>query len=182
MATKTLPSAGWASYETWTWNTDMKERLETFMKSINKEAIVAHAAEVLGESMTMSEPFSAGQYWCCFELVGSSGKLVIARVRLPRHPDNAGAVNEESELYSIECEVATMRFLQDQTPKFSVPIPEIYAYERPGSEKVTAAGAMYMLIEGFYGNTLDATLDEKGCNLDALPVSPLNEDCFLTHC
>jgi hypothetical protein len=178
METKSLPSAGWDSYESWNWNTDLKERLETLMKSINKEAIVAHATEITGESMTMSEPFSAGQYWCCFELVGASGKLAIARVRLPRHPDSNAAANEESELYSIECEVATMGFLQDHPPKLSVPIPEIYAYERPGSEKATAVGATYMLIEGFYGNTLEDT----GYDLGALPVCSLTEAIFHLRC
>ncbi|KFY16084.1 hypothetical protein V492_01576 [Pseudogymnoascus sp. VKM F-4246] len=35
-----------------------------------------------------------------------------------------------------------------------VPFPTLYAFEGPESERATEAGAMYMLIEGFYGNTL----------------------------
>jgi len=150
----------------------MSERLQRFMASIDKKAIVAHATDIMGELVTMSESFAAGQYWCCFELVGAwSGKLAIARVRLPRHPDGTDAVTEESELYSIECEVATMRFLNDRTPKLSVPVPNLYAYERPGSERATAVGAMYMVIEGFYGNTLE----DVYFNICHLPVSHIPE-------
>jgi hypothetical protein len=35
-----------------------------------------------------------------------------------------------------------------------VVVPKVYAYEGPGSRRAAAAGAMYMLLEGFYGNTL----------------------------
>ena len=36
----------------------------------------------------------------------------------------------------------------------TVPVPELYAYEAPGSAWAIKAGATYMLIEGFYGNSL----------------------------
>lgn len=66
----------------------MKERLERFMASINKPALVEHAEIVLNSPVSMSEPFSAGQYWCCFELVAPDARLIFARVRLPKHPDS----------------------------------------------------------------------------------------------
>ncbi|KAJ8127251.1 hypothetical protein O1611_g6386 [Lasiodiplodia mahajangana] len=36
----------------------------------------------------------------------------------------------------------------------TVPLPKLYAYEAPGSVRAINAGATYMLIEGFYGNSL----------------------------
>lgn len=90
----------------------MKGRLETFMSTLNKSTLVRHAELILGQEVSISEPFSAGQNWACFELVVSDGSLIIALVRLPAHSNDAGAVNEESELYSINCKVVTMRFLR----------------------------------------------------------------------
>ena len=130
----------------------MKERLETFMSTLNKSILVQHAEHVIGQKFSISEPFSAGQYWVCFELISADGSLVIARVRLPRHPDSTDAVTEQSEIYSITCEVATMTFLREKVT--TVPFPCLYVYAGPGSQWAVDAGAAYMLIEGFYGNTI----------------------------
>lgn len=154
MATSTArvpPSARWTSFDSWDYN-GMKERLESFMSTLNKSTLVQHAEQVMGQKFSISEPFSAGQYWACFELIAANGSLIIARVRLPRHPDSTDAVSEQSELYSITCEVATMAFLQEKVT--TVPFPCLYAYAGPGSQWAVDAGATYMLIEGFYGNTL----------------------------
>ncbi|MCJ1466191.1 hypothetical protein MMC07_004810 [Pseudocyphellaria aurata] len=122
------------------------------MSTLNKSALVQHAEHVMGQKFSISEPFSAGQYWACFELVGADDTLVIARVRLPRHPDSsADAINEQSELHSITCEVATMTFLRETVS--TVRFPCLYAYAGPGSQWATSAGAIHMLIEGFHGNT-----------------------------
>jgi hypothetical protein len=99
-----------------------------------------------------SKPFSAGQYWICFEMVAEDDSLVIASVRLPRHPDVPATVREEDEAYSIACEVATMEFVRQRLSEISVPC--LYTYEGPGSQLAADAGAAYMLLEGFYGNTL----------------------------
>ncbi|KAH7009377.1 uncharacterized protein B0I36DRAFT_401714 [Microdochium trichocladiopsis] len=107
---------------------------------------------VTANSTTPSKPFSAGQYWICFEMIAEDGSLVIARVRLPRHPDAPPTISEEDEQYSIACEVATMAFVRQNVP--TITLPQIYAYEGPGSQLAADAGAIYMLLEGFYGNTL----------------------------
>ncbi|KAK4104232.1 hypothetical protein N658DRAFT_565110 [Parathielavia hyrcaniae] len=127
---KALPSARWA--------------LET--------VLVRHAELITGQKFSISKPFSAGQYWLCLELVEADGSLIIARVRLPRHPDMPSAASDEDELYSIACEVVTMQFVRRKLP--AVTVPHVYAYEGPGSQRAADSGAMYMLLEGFYGNTL----------------------------
>ncbi|OBT75717.1 hypothetical protein VF21_05919 [Pseudogymnoascus sp. 05NY08] len=146
-----LSSASWKSYEGWDYN-GMKERLESFMGAINKPALLHHVQSIFEQQITMSEAFSAGQFWCCFEFVADDGRLIIARVRLPRHPDSAEGVNDDSELYSIQCEVATMEFLHEYA--IGVPLPRIHAFEGPDSQKAADVGAIYMLIDGFYGNSL----------------------------
>jgi len=130
----------------------MKERLDLFLDKLDKSVVIRHAEQVMGQKLKLSEPFSAGQYWACFELVAGDGRLVIARVRLPKHPDTPNTVTKQSELYSIACEVTTMQFIKSHVP--SVTIPEVYAYAGPGTDEAAKAGAVYMLIEGFYGNTL----------------------------
>ncbi|PVI04277.1 hypothetical protein DM02DRAFT_586500 [Periconia macrospinosa] len=151
-ARKPPPSARWASFEGWDYN-GMKQRLELFMDTIHKPALLDHVERISGKKANMSEPFSAGQYWCCFEFILDDQNLIIARVRLPRHPDSNENMTEEAELYAIQCEVETMEFLQHNST--TVPAPKLYAYEPPGSQQAVAVGAGYMLIEGFYGNTLE---------------------------
>lgn len=145
----------------------MKERLESFMGTINKPALLHHAQSIFEQQLTMSEAFSAGQFWCCFELVGADGQLIIARVRLPTHPDCAERVNDDSELYSIRCEVATMKFLHESDT--NVPFSELHAFEGPESKRAADVGAIYMLIKGFYGNSLQ----DVQFNICELPVRTL---------
>lgn len=45
-----------------------------------------------------------------------------------------------------------MMFLREKIS--TVPLPRLYTYAGPGSQWAVDAGAVYMLIEGFYGNTL----------------------------
>lgn len=165
------PSERWTSYEDWDYGT-MKQRLESFMASLDKMALVDHVEAVLGSPVFMSEPFSAGQYWCCFECVApdSDGRLVIARVRLPRHPDSKASDHDEA--YIMQCEAAAMAFLRHSVT--AIPFPTLYAYEAPGSARAAKAGAPYMLIEGFYGNLLQ-DVDHSVCNL---PVCSAIRDCF----
>ncbi|POR39069.1 Protein kinase-like domain protein [Tolypocladium paradoxum] len=103
-------------------------------------------------------------------MVAEDGSLVIARVRLPRHPDTLPTVSEEDEFYAIACEVSTMRFVRHNLP--SVVVPEVYAYEGPGSRLATAAGAIYMLLEGFYGNTLQ----DIAPDLCSLPIQVASQE------
>lgn len=116
------------------------------MTTLNKSTLVRHAELAMGQKVSISEPFSAGQYWACFELIAADGSLIIARVQLLRHLNNTDAVNEQSELYSITCEVATMMFLHGKVA--TIPFPRLYAYASPGSHWAADAGAIYMLIEG----------------------------------
>ncbi|KAK8024925.1 hypothetical protein PG990_002748 [Apiospora arundinis] len=149
-ATRAAPSTRWTSFEDWDYS-PMKERLTTALATINKDVILEHAGRIKGQKLSMSDPFSAGQYWICFEMVAEDGTLIIARVRLPRHPDSLW-ISQEDESYALSCEVATMRFIEKKLP--AVPVPKVYAYEGHGSELAAKAGAIYMLMEGFYGNTL----------------------------
>ncbi|QYS98531.1 hypothetical protein H0G86_005710 [Trichoderma simmonsii] len=130
----------------------MKERLQTAVTAIDKTALIHHAHNIKGQELTMSEPFSAGQYWICFEIVAEDKSIVIARVRLPRHPDIPATVSEEDVAYSIGCEIAAMEFVRLRLN--AVSLPRVYACEGMGSQRAAIVGAPYMLIEGFYGNTL----------------------------
>lgn len=86
----------------------MKQRLQLALTTIDKPALTSHAELIKGQKMRMSQPFSAGQYWICFEIIAEDETLMIARVRLPRHPDVPVTVSEEDEVYAIDCEVATI--------------------------------------------------------------------------
>lgn len=149
----------------------MKERLDEFLaKKLDTSVLVRHAEQVLQQTVTLSDPFSAGQYWVCLEMVAQDQRLVIARVRLPRHPDAPVTYSSEHDRYLIDCEVATMKFVRQSLP--GIKIPRLYAYEAAGSSYASSAGAPYMLIESFYGNTLQ---DVKFDICD-LPVSGLQKD------
>ncbi|KAL7938649.1 hypothetical protein V8C35DRAFT_328649 [Trichoderma chlorosporum] len=169
---KKRPSERWTSFDDWNYG-GMRERLESFMASINKAALIEHASTILGSPVSLSEAFSAGQSWCCFELF-TPNRLLIARVRLPKHPNIT--TSDAADEYLIQCEVATMEFLQTKMKNSAVTIPKIYAYEAPGSPKAADVGAPYMIIQGFYGNSLQDVLDSlndlpvKG-NLDDPPVN-----------
>ena len=102
-----LPSKRWTSFDGWDYN-GMRERLQAALDNIDKPALLRHTERIKGQKVIMSEPFSAGQYWICFEMIAEDGSLVIARVRLPRHPDVPATVREEDEAYGITCEIATM--------------------------------------------------------------------------
>lgn len=145
-STQALPSARWTSFENWNWG-DWGPRLKAFLAAINKPAIVSHASTLIGKTLTLSTPFSAGQYWCCFELVAPDGTLVIARVRLPPLDPHATLDHD----YRAACEVATMAYVRDTT---DIPVPRVHAYEPPESPRAHAAGAAYMLLEGLRGNSL----------------------------
>lgn len=149
------PSTRWTSLDDWDYD-GLKERLQSALASISKDALLKHARELMGQEMTMSEPFSAGQHWVCFEMIGKKdGKLVIARVR---------SSSDLAEAYAIECEIATMSFVRARLPR--VRLPAVYAYETPGSERTSTTGAPYMLLEGFYGNTLQ----DGAADFFSLPV------------
>lgn len=164
-----LPSKRWTSFDGWDYN-GMKERLQTALAKIDKSALIHHAQRIKGQELTMSEPFSAGQYWICFEMVAEDKSIVIARVRLPRHPDTPATVSEEDVAYSIGCEVAAMEFVRLRLN--AVSLPRVYACEGMGSRQAGIVGAPYMLIEGFYGNTLqDVEFD-----ICDLPVSNCSDE------
>ncbi|KAK3186783.1 hypothetical protein K4F52_004529 [Lecanicillium sp. MT-2017a] len=159
---KCLPSMRWTSFEGWDYD-GMKERLQKALEAINKPALIRHAERVKGQNVFMSTPFSAGQYWICFEMVTADHTIIIARFRLPRRAASSATVSVEDEAYAMICEVETMKFVGLKLP--SIPIPAVYACALPRSELATAAGAAYMLLEGFHGNTLQ---DVGGnlCNLE----------------
>jgi hypothetical protein len=71
-----LPSRRWASFDGWDYN-GMKQRLQRALDSIDKTALLRHAERIKGQKVIMSEPFSAGQYWICFEMIADDDSLVI---------------------------------------------------------------------------------------------------------
>lgn len=156
----------------------MKERIEDLLQKLDKSAIVRNAESILDQKLTLSEPFSAGQYWVCFELVGQqSDLLVIARVRLPKHPDLPDTLDYQAELRSVRCEVETMRYVKYHLPNLVV--PEVYAYAGPSSKEAEEAGAVYMLIQGFYGNTLqDVEFDMTTLPVRTPPWAHLYAGCL----
>lgn len=83
----------------------MKERLERRINEVDKRVLIEHAESIKGQKVTMRETFSAGQYWVCFEMVAKDGSVIIARVRLPRHPDTPPQVTNEDESHAIACEI-----------------------------------------------------------------------------
>ncbi|KAL7960498.1 hypothetical protein V8C34DRAFT_276523 [Trichoderma compactum] len=159
-----LPSTRWTSFDGWDYN-GMKERLQTALAKIDKSALIHHAQRIKGQELIMSQPLSAGQYWVCFEMVAQDKSIVIARVRLPPHPDFPATVSEEDAAYAIGCEGAAMEFIRLRLN--AVSLPRVYACEGVESRQATIAGAPYMLIEGFYGNTLQ-DVEFNSCDL---PIS-----------
>ncbi|KAL7951057.1 hypothetical protein V8C42DRAFT_359753 [Trichoderma barbatum] len=93
------PSRRWTSIEGWNYD-GMRERLEGLLAKLDKEVLLHHTELINGQKFIMSELFSAGQYWICFEMIAEDSSLVIARVRLPRHPLTLNA-GEEDEQYAI---------------------------------------------------------------------------------
>ncbi|KAI9695936.1 MAG: hypothetical protein M1820_008348 [Bogoriella megaspora] len=149
---KVFPSSRWTSYDDWDWD-GMKKRLQDFMGTIDKKAFITCANKMFQKNFAISEPFSAGEHWVCFELVADEdSSVVIARARLPRHPDTPSTVTLDDEEYAMDCEAATMKFLRLRLP--NIRCPSIYAYAAPRSELAVQAGCAFMLIEGIYGNTL----------------------------
>ncbi|KAK3396720.1 hypothetical protein B0T20DRAFT_333679, partial [Sordaria brevicollis] len=69
--------------------------------------------------------------------------------------------------YVVQCEVAAMAFLRDNVKTFQ--FPKCYAVERPGSERARRVGAGYMLIKGFFGNTVEQAC-KGGGEVWELPV------------
>lgn len=148
----------------------MRERLEDRVSTLNMEYLKQHAEAITGQTVTLSPNFSAGQYWVCFELLVADGGLIIARVRLPQHPTTP-TLAEKDESYAAKCEIATMRFAKQRLPELNV--PDVYTYQGPGSPGALQVGAPYMLIEGFYGTTLDRAIygDDSSTNFNTLSVS-----------
>jgi len=103
-------------------------------------------------------------------MIAEDGSLVIARVRLPRYPDTPPTISEEDEQYSIAYEVATIAFIRQKVP--AITLPQICSYKGPGSQLAADAGAIYMLLEGFYGNTLQ-DIEPDLCNLSVRFLSLL---------
>ncbi len=133
---KRRPSERWASFGDWNYG-GMRQRLEGFMASINKTGLMEHASAVLGSPVSMSESFSASQYWCCFELATPDDRLLVARVRLPKYPESDAT--DADEEYLIQCEVATTKFLQESVK--TIPLPRLFAYEPLASARAVNAGA-----------------------------------------
>lgn len=61
-----------------------------------------------------------------------------------------------------------MSFVRQKLPRVKVPC--VYAYEGIGSDLASSVGAAYMLLEGFYGNTLQDTVFDI-CDLSVRALS-----------
>lgn len=51
-----------------------KQRFKTFVSPANKTTPIEYGELTLGSSASINEPFLAGQYWCCFELIAPGGR------------------------------------------------------------------------------------------------------------
>ncbi|KAF2174648.1 hypothetical protein K469DRAFT_541256, partial [Zopfia rhizophila CBS 207.26] len=49
-------------FSSWEYN-GMKNRLERAIADLDKSALTRHAELITAKKLTMSKPFSAGQYW-----------------------------------------------------------------------------------------------------------------------
>jgi hypothetical protein len=58
---KVIPSTRWSSSDGWNYK-GMKERLDGFLAKLDTSVLVRHAEQVLQQTVTLSDPFSAGQY------------------------------------------------------------------------------------------------------------------------
>ncbi|KAJ2989404.1 hypothetical protein NUW58_g3484 [Xylaria curta] len=156
-----LPSRRWTSFGGWNYN-GMKERLQAALGQIDKRALVRHAERIKGQKLTMSQPFSPASIGSAWRWLLKTGALLLPEFACPATPDIPVTVTAEDEAYTIECEVATMEFIRQRLT--AVSLPRVYTYEGVGSQLAAHAGAPYMLLEGFYGNTLqDVEFDI--CNL-----------------
>ena len=79
----------------------MTKRLEDVLAKLDKGVLLHRAELIKGQKLRVGEPFSAGQYWVCLEMVAADDSPIILRVRLPLHPDALPTVNEGDEQYSI---------------------------------------------------------------------------------
>ena len=176
---KTLPSSRWTSFRGWE-DKDFDTRLRSFMGKLDKSVLLRHAAALTGKKVTMSEPFSAGHFWLCLEMVTEDSDIIVARIRLPRHPRLPREITEEDELYAVRCEIATMKFVRETVEGINV--PHIYAFEGPRSTRAFHAGGIYMLMQGFYGNTLRTAVPD----ITLLPVvfafKPSYQCVYTGHC
>ena len=161
---KKLPSSRWTSF-LGREHEDLDARLQAFLRRLDRSVLLRHAEALTGKKVTMSEPFSAGQFWLCLEMVVEDGDLIIARVRLPRHPHLRSEITEADDGYAVKCEIATMDFVRACVS--GITVPHVYAYEGPGSSRATQVGGIYMLMQGFYGNTLETVVPD----ITLLPVS-----------
>ncbi|TWU77299.1 hypothetical protein ED733_004437 [Metarhizium rileyi] len=124
----------------------MKKRLEDLIAKLDKKVLLHHAELIKGQKISMSEPFSAGQYWICFELVAEDDTL---------------------SSHAFDCLATLMPQQQDS---------RLWSYHGCTPNKVLVpssppmlALSMYMLIEGFRGNTLQDIVPD----LCELPLAKL---------
>lgn len=164
------PSRRWTSLEGS--DDDSRERLQVAIGRINKCVLVEHTQRIIGQKVTMSEPFSVSQCSACFEMVAQDGSLIIAKVALPQDPNDPGARSAERQAYSLACEASTMKFVGLKIPDF--PVGQVYAHEGPESQLAIEVGAAYILLEGFYGNTLqDVVPDLTLTDVREPPLTPI---------
>lgn len=121
-----LPSSRWTGSQDWD-IPGYKERLEDFVRSVNRAALLSHVHELTGQHCTISAPYAAGQWRCCFEVVTEEHDVYIVRCVLPPHPEYPVAPSMISQ--RTENEIDAMRWVASHT---DIPIPGMSSV-RPGA-------------------------------------------------
>ncbi len=83
-------------------------------------ALIRHTDVITSKRVVVSEPFSVGQYWIwiCVKMIAEDGSHAVALIRLLSHLESPSTIGQEDELYSMACEVSTMKPVRQRVTSF----------------------------------------------------------------
>ncbi|KAF2964503.1 hypothetical protein GQX73_g9074 [Xylaria multiplex] len=133
------------------WGTDDKFYIEAhkFFNAVDWQALALIATDCrdgIQCSWVGTDKFSMGQTYMVRRLDFVDGVRWVARLRLPQEATFCSIETEYSR-GAFEIEVASMKFFKS---KSTIPVPELFAYDRDPSNRV---GAAYMLMEYIHGTS-----------------------------
>lgn len=105
--------------------------------------------------------FNSGGQHVVIRLLFEDGVVWLARIRFPRcviegHRCVGGFNSFKNASLSMECEIATMRLVKENT---SLPVPTVYTYDLSGNN---CLGAPYMMIERMPGESIENRVSRDG--------------------
>ncbi|KND86221.1 hypothetical protein TOPH_09163 [Tolypocladium ophioglossoides CBS 100239] len=128
----------------------IKQQINNFIDSIDKDAICALASKHNGGLSCDIRCQSKGSFNVCFVVDFSDGTTRL--VRLPLEP----AVRDVWD--KVRSEVYTMQYLRDHT---NIPIPRVYAYGRSRLKRNSSALQVFMFLEYIDGRPLEKAMLRK---------------------